>query len=242
VSIIRRLFVFIFGLAILVLLTILALAPEQVASVNITVRGVLVVLADLALVVVLFRQLLRRPAKTVNGGLMVRAGGAITDVSVDSARERILRAVREVPDVISASAHVEAIKGQADVDLDVVVSGSTVNIPSKQKEIDRALRQVIGKQLGLKMAGHPRVHIQFQQVGSAAPAVPTSPPVAAAVPEPAKPVSPSTAVASSALFGKALPREEPVYADEPDEDDIKTINLGQAKQDKSVKDQSEDKD
>jgi hypothetical protein len=249
-TVIRRLFVFVAGLAVLVLLTILALAPDQVSTVNIYVRGAVVVLVDAIIVVLLFRQLRGERRTTTNGGLMVRAGGAITDVSIDSARERILRAVREVPDVTSATARVEAKRGRADVDLDVIVSGDTVNIPNKQKEIDRALRQVINKELGLQMAEHPRVHIQFQpppgavsppvsrpvetrpaEVPPAVPRpIPPSPPVV--VPAPA-PSAPAVVEETSAPTPSNSP-PAPVglkglfhHQDKPDEDDeeVDTVKL-----------------
>jgi hypothetical protein len=92
---------------------------------------------------------------------MVKGQGVVADVSVESACDRILRAVRAVPDVLSAEATVKALRGKADIDLTVAVANTTTNLPEKQHEIDRALRQVINKQLGLQMAGKPRVHIRM---------------------------------------------------------------------------------
>ena len=74
----------------------------------------------------------------------------------------ILNAVNAVPDVATADATVEAVDGRADVDLHIQVAGRGVQIPQKQKEINRALRQVINKQLGLRMRGKPRVHISLE--------------------------------------------------------------------------------
>src|SRR5262249_31004377 len=135
---------------------------------------------------------------------------------------------------------VEARRGRADVDLDVVVSGDTVNIPNKQREIDRALRQVINKELGLQMAEHPRVHIQFQlPPGAVPPAVPVSRPEGSRPAEP-RPSPPSPPVVVAAPPPPVVVEETRVptppahaglkslfhHQDEPDEDDnVDTVKL-----------------
>jgi hypothetical protein len=111
---------------------------------------------------ILFILSVRPSRKTNTTGLIMRASGAITEVSVESARERILKAVNDVPDVIEADAKVKPVYGKADIDLQVVVLGQDVKLPAKQSEINRALKQVINKQLGLQMAGQPRVQIRLQ--------------------------------------------------------------------------------
>jgi hypothetical protein len=56
------------------------------------------------------------------------------------------------------------------VDLQVVVQGGhDIKLPAKQSEINRALKQVIHKQLGLQMAGQPKVHIRLDTEGKPAP-------------------------------------------------------------------------
>ena len=81
---------------------------------------------------------------------------------------------------------VKALRGKADVDFDVVVSRDSNNLPEKQKEIDRALRQVLNKQLGLQMAGKPRVHIRMDGMDEQKPApLPVELPAPAAAAEPA---------------------------------------------------------
>jgi len=204
-SFVRKLIIVLVGVSLGLLVTVLLLNPATIISLaanlettSILIRLPLVILIDaviLAIIVVLVRSE-RQPRP--NDALIVKAQGVHADVSIDSARERLLRAVRDVPDVISAQADVKAVRGKADIDLNVVVSRESVNLPDKQKEIDRALRQVINKQLGLQMAGKPRVHIRMEEAGlpAAVPAVnmPASepaPPVivpavveAPAVPEP----------------------------------------------------------
>ena len=167
-SLIRKIVIVLVGISLALLVTILLLSPDAIMSLAFNIRDTsalirlpLAIIIDvivLLLIVLLVRN--ERSSQTV-GGLTVRAQGAHADVSIESARERILRAVRAVPDVISAQAEVKAVRGRADVDLDVLVSRESISIPDKQKEIDRALRQVINKQLGLQMAGKPRVHIRM---------------------------------------------------------------------------------
>ena len=44
------------------------------------------------------------------------------------------------------------MNGKAHIELDVTVNNPNTNVPAKQQEINRALKQVINKQLGLQMA------------------------------------------------------------------------------------------
>lgn len=162
-----RVYLLLVTILLVVLLTIFLLSPQtvggwagNVAEVLPVLRIVVAALLDAVLLALLYVQVrpARRPAAA---GLMMRASGAVTEVSVESARERILRAVSDVPDVVSVEARVVPLRGKADLDLDVEVLGEDVRLPDKQKEINRALKQVINKQLGLQMAGRPRVHIRL---------------------------------------------------------------------------------
>jgi hypothetical protein len=156
------------GLLLIMLITVVLLAPDAivllfsgVADVNLLARLAIVVVVNILILTFMYLQL-RGPRKTTSGGLAVKASGASTDVSVESARTLILNGVKNVKDVVSADVTVEAVSGKADVDLNVQVTGANIHVPNKQKEIDRALRQVINKQLGLQMRGKPRVHIFLQ--------------------------------------------------------------------------------
>jgi hypothetical protein len=116
-----------------------------------------------------------RPDRSAKAsGLMMRASGAIAEVSVESARERILKVVSGVSGVVHVDAQVKPIRGRADVELQVTITGADTSLPIKQKEINRALSQVIDKQLGLRMAGHPRVKIQFERDETRKPVVATA--------------------------------------------------------------------
>ena len=170
VVLIRRIVTVLVGLCLAVLITVLLVNPESIEhlafsliDMSALIRVPVAVLIDiivLAVIIVLVRS--ERAPHQASTGLIVKAQGAIADVSIESARDRILRAVREVPDVRSAEATVTALHGRADIDLNVTVSHSSANLPDKQRELDRALRQVINKQLGLQLAGKPRVHIRME--------------------------------------------------------------------------------
>lgn len=147
------------------------------------IRVLVTVIVGALLLFVMWLQI-RPDPKAQMTGLMMRVSGAITEVSVESARERILKAVSDVPDVVSAEAQVKPIRGRADIELDVTVFGYEVKLPNKQKEINRALNQVINKQLGLRMASQPRVHIKIYGEEPKKPASPVL----------EKPLSPSVSV------------------------------------------------
>lgn len=195
-NLLRRLVLVVVLVLVGIILTAILVQPDLIARLDSGVRVILAILIDLILFGLL-AVILRRERVPNETALMVRAPGAVADVSVASAQERILRAVRSVPGVISAEAKVEAIRSRAEVELDVMVAGANINVPQKQKEIDRALRQVIQKQLGLQMAHKPRVHIQLESEQPETPPVrvekpaPVTPPAVAAIPAPAPaPVEP----------------------------------------------------
>jgi hypothetical protein len=95
-------------------------------------------------------------------GLVVKSAGLLTSLSINSARDRILEVIRDVPDVHSASADVSSRHGRVLIVLDVVLKGGDIVLPDKQKEINRALGNVVKKQLGLTMAERPIVNVRFE--------------------------------------------------------------------------------
>ncbi len=166
-NLLRRFLLLIYGLALLALVTVSLLFPDTVANALLTLgttsptaRGIVVAVIDVAIVIALFL-LIRSPRRENVDGLIVKTPGARADINISSARDLILKAVRDVPNVVSAEVKLTAPQGKADIDLAVEVAGSNVNVPNKQREIDRALRQVALKQLGLQLANQPRVHIQL---------------------------------------------------------------------------------
>ena len=169
-ALLRKLVVVVVGVALALLLTVFIVDPRGTAAIANGIAdvsfGIRVALAALFVVLILLVMvaLIRDPRprqRTTDGGLVVKAQGAVADVSVPSVRDLILKAIRDVPNVKSVEAQVASARGKADIELDVVVYGDKIVLPDKQKEIDRALRQVVNKQLGLQMAGKPRVHIQL---------------------------------------------------------------------------------
>ncbi len=218
-TLIRKIIIVLVGLSLAILITVLLVNPDVIAtlaqslsSTSALIRLPLAILIDaviLAVLTILVRE--TRPARPA-GGLMVKAQGAIADVSVESATDRILRAVRNVPDVLSASATVKALHGKTDVDLDVVVARASKSLPDKQKEIDRALRQVINKELGLQMAGKPRVHIRMDDEASLNP-----PPV------PSASLPSGTTTTSESVIEPEVQGEEPLKVETLGFKDAKTL-------------------
>lgn len=163
----RRFYLSLITVLLIAFLGLFLLAPQTIgmwagaiSEQAIIVRILALVGGGLILLLLTWIQI-RPDPKVRMTGLMMRASGAITEVSVESARERILKAVSDVPDVVSAEAQVQPIRGRADIEMDVTVFGHDIKLPNKQKEINRALNQVINKQLGLRMASQPRIHIKI---------------------------------------------------------------------------------
>ncbi len=188
-NILRRLIVLLMGLILTGVVAVIFLFPQGVsvwaASISEwswVIRVLLAVLIGAALLL-LTVALIRPDPRVKLPGLVMRTSGALADVSVESARERILKAVSDVKDVVSVEAQVKPVQGRADVELDVTVFGHDVQLPAKQKEINRAISQVIDKQLGLRMAGQPRVHIRIHTEEGAKPStvVAAPPPARSAV-------------------------------------------------------------
>lgn len=163
---VERVLHLILGLLAITLVTIIFAAPDSLAifftgigQVNFIIRLVGVLVIDIAILALLYIRL--RPRRVPGDGLVVKASGAVADVSVDSARTLILNTIRQVPEVTSAAATLKAVNGKADIEMDVSVKGRDINVPRKQQEINRALKQVVYKQLGLQLANQPRVHIHL---------------------------------------------------------------------------------
>lgn len=197
--ILERIFFALIGLLLITLITVLLVVPEAVsdgllnlANVALVVRIAVVLVLDLLVLAFLYLNL--RSKSPTSSGLIVKAPGALADISVDSARSFILSAVQKVPDVVSTEAKLEAVRGKAKIEMDVRVRGRDVNIPRKQQEINQALKQVINKQLGLDILDRPQVHIHLEDdkpkvapavaVPPAAPKVETPPVIVPARKEP----------------------------------------------------------
>lgn len=193
-NITRGIFIFLAGLLLAVFLTVLLVAPQtliawigMISELPVTARVAVAVVLDLVLLALMYLQIRPAPRIGSKDGLVMRASDTITEVSVDSTRDRILNAVNEVPDVISVETKVTPVRGKADIDMQVVVVGSNKRLPEKQNEISRAIRQVVNKQLGLELAGPPRIQIRLQSEEEARRPVTLPPPSAPTIPVPEEP-------------------------------------------------------
>ncbi len=228
-TLIRKIIIVLVGLSLAILMSVLLVNPDAIValaqslgSTSALIRLPLAILID-ALILAVLTILVRDPRSArSSSGLMVKAQGAIADVSVESATDRILRAVRDVPEVLKATATVKAQHGKADVDLDVIVSRASKSLPDKQKEIDRALRQVINKELGLQMAGKPRVHIRMDDEQS------LRQPPEEVRPAPLPSVTPTT---SEVVIAPELRGEEPLKVETLGFKDTMTVRGEEAEDD-----------
>src|SRR5262245_39698399 len=116
--IIERILFALIGLLLITLITVLLVVPQSVsdglatlATVPFVARLAVVLLLDVLVLAFIFLQL--RPKSPASSGLIVKAPGALADISVDSARSFILAAVQKVPDVVSTEAKLEAVRGKA---------------------------------------------------------------------------------------------------------------------------------
>lgn len=216
-ALLRNIALVLLALVLITIVTVVFVAPEAIITlfqsitrINIVVRLAVALVLDLLILAVVYLRL--RPSTQSPEGLIVKASGAQADIGIDSARSMILAAVKEVPDVYTVDVNLSAVDGKADIELDVRVEGDSVNIPAKQREIDRALKQVTNKQLGLDILGRPRVHIHLKEDhiirASPNPAAdyvsPVMPPVPAPPPSLSNVKAMSSTDASSAMLSAGI--------------------------------------
>ncbi len=166
-KVIRRFGLVFLELVLFVFITVLVLFPAQVLNPIINMlesqrfvfRLLVVVLIDMALLYVVFLQL--RPQRHEGDTLVVRASGARTEVSTESVRRRIEKAVNALDDVHSGKIEVKAINGRAQLALDVITEGDEVDVTKHQREVDRLLRRIVNKQMGISIYGQPKIHLQM---------------------------------------------------------------------------------
>ena len=219
-SLIRRVLLAL-GVLLLVLgVTVLLTAPQLIAdllaglnAVPRAVRILLAVLIDALLLVALGRQLRQKPTE----GLVVRARGVKAEVNIDSVQRQLNARVEEVADVLAVQTEVAADNGNARIALRVRTRPDIV-VPEKQKDITRVLRQVVEKQLGLRLAGAPVVHIALDTkppLAESAQAAMTGAVEPEAIPEP-----PPRTATPEAMPGPEQPVAAPSPAATPVEDVI----------------------
>lgn len=135
-------------------------AIEYLSELSYSLRLVIVVIVDLLIILAVFAQL-RGTERYRGRELMVQAGDSKTTVTVESLRQRVQRAVHELEDIETVESEVKGKRGMAHINLEVTTSKDEVNIPEKQREIDRVIKQVVVKQMGIKLGEPPVINIRL---------------------------------------------------------------------------------
>lgn len=160
----KRLVISLGLIALMILVTIVLVAPQVVADLATrmaeaaTPIRIVEVLAAILIDAVLIGLVYRTAFPDRMEGLTVRARGAKTAVSIDSVQRQINNTIAQVSDVLAVQTEVVDEQGDVRVALRVRTRPD-IMVPEKQKEINRTLRQVVEKQLGLRLAGPATIHI-----------------------------------------------------------------------------------
>ncbi|MFZ4828301.1 MAG: hypothetical protein ACOYLB_13195 [Phototrophicaceae bacterium] len=211
---------------LLVMLVTLLLFPQSarelasmVESYNVVTRVLLVTLLTVFIVIGMVVQLNRQPRQT-KGGVIVNMGDRNTLLDNESVRRGILKVVSQIDQVESAEVEARSANGRAAivVNAKLNMSGEKINLPKKQREIDRAIKQVVIKQLGVRLAHAPSINVSFIEM--ATPAKVETP--STVQPRIEKPVSGANPSSTLATLVPAQPVEDavvqPVEAEKPTED------------------------
>ena len=178
-NVVNRVVVSVVLIVLIVLLIPIAVTPQGVAEFfafqldkvrvdPISIPHLIITLACLFLIA-LFAVLLNlewrraRPRSVQIAG----GGGKSAELATESVAERLRADVEAVPQVRQAVPMIFARGGVVDVGLEVKVDAD-VDVPSKAQEIDRVVRDSIGR-MGLKL-GRPRVKIVTVRRSSSDPA------------------------------------------------------------------------
>lgn len=133
---------------------------EILGGLNYWLRVVIALIINLLIVLAVFSQL--RGAERYRGReLLVQMGDSNTTVTVESLRQRVQRAVQDLTDIEIVEAEVKGRRGHALISMEVTTSKDEVNIPEKQREIDRVIKQVAVKQMGIKLAEPAIINIRL---------------------------------------------------------------------------------
>lgn len=151
---------------LLVALTVLLIKPIAITDAVNSISGLvrfllLIVIYALVGGIGYYRLQDIRRGQQISGLVVKTPSGVLAELSVESAREQILKAVRRLKSVISANAVVKARRGRAVIALNVVMTGDDLSLPEQQNEIHNVLDKVVRKQLGLRIAESPIVRIRL---------------------------------------------------------------------------------
>ncbi len=170
-KLLNRIMVLIIGALLVIVITLIILAPDTLANVLGTINGTSPILRLIAVVVIdviiaLLVYAVIRNDRHVTSGLVVKASGLLSDISVESTRDRVVQSIAALQGIQDVTGEVKALNGRADIELNIKLVNNAINIPEKHAEIDRTIKQVVTKQLGLQLAGRPRVHIELASQGT----------------------------------------------------------------------------
>ncbi len=178
VKFLRGLVVVLGEFILLVLLVTLLIFPQSarevadlIESLPMLTRALLVTFFSVLILIAILAQLNRQPRQT-KGGVIVNMGDRNTLLDNESVRRGILKVVNQIELVESTEVEARSTNGRAAIVVNVKLSmsGAKINLPKKQREIDRAIKQVVIKQLGVRLAHAPAINISFVET----PTVPKS--------------------------------------------------------------------
>lgn len=186
-KLLNRIMVLIIGALLVIVITLIILAPDTLANVLGTINGTSPILRLIAVVVIdviiaLLVYAVIRNDRHVTSGLVVKASGLLSDISVESTRDRVVQSIAALQGIQDVTGEVKALNGRADIELNIKLVNNAINIPEKHAEIDRTIKQVVTKQLGLQLAGRPRVHIELASQGTK-PVEPVKEPIIVTTPD-----------------------------------------------------------
>lgn len=157
------------GALFIALATIVLIAPNSVRE---FIEGIPLALRILMLLgiyaiagFIVYQEFVLGGKPPVKGLVIKGSGGAVTSLDVESVHDRIVQALENLSGIDSVDVTVKSVRGKADIEARVRVSSASINVPDKEKEIVRSLRQVVEKQLGVRLAENPRVEILLKDDG-----------------------------------------------------------------------------
>lgn len=163
-GIVRRVVWGVVGVIIGLFLLVFLLVPHALADVVVSwpmlLRVLIVIAIELLLSWFLYLRLRREPLDSTV--FSSQSAGSINEIGVESVGERLKTVVEKLADIVVANTTISNEGGRADVEMDVTLVNRDINLPEKEKELNRTIQQVIQKQLGLQLAGTPRIYLRFE--------------------------------------------------------------------------------
>jgi hypothetical protein len=154
-------------IVLFLIVTVMLVAPdvmissaETLLTLDLGLRIVIAVVIDLLLVAAILSQVWAG-RRYKGDALLVQAGDSNTTVTTESMRHTIIKAIYTVGDIENVECLVASRDGKAVIQLEVTAANDDINVPAKQREIDQAIKRVVAKQLGVKMASPATVSIRL---------------------------------------------------------------------------------